>query len=209
MSRAFVFPGQGSQAVGMGQSLAEAFPIARETFEEIDDALEQRLYRLMTSGPDDELMLTENAQPALMAVSMAVIRVLESEGRIEIADTISCVAGHSLGEYSALAAVRSLSLPDVARLLKERGQAMQQAVPVGEGAMAVLLGLNPADAEVVAEQSRQGEVCDFPLHVWWSQSHGNLRSKTSPKRIGWAEATGRIRRGKVSVCAIRCQVAGD
>ncbi|MFT5439329.1 MAG: [acyl-carrier-protein] S-malonyltransferase [Alphaproteobacteria bacterium] len=159
MSRAFVFPGQGSQAVGMGQSLAEAFPIARETFEEIDDALEQRLYRLMTSGPDDELMLTENAQPALMAVSMAVIRVLESEGGIEIADTISCVAGHSLGEYSALAAVRSLSLPDVARLLKTRGQAMQQAVPVGEGGMAALLGIGLEKATELAEAAAEGEIC--------------------------------------------------
>ncbi len=159
MSRAFVFPGQGSQAVGMGLSLADAFPIARETFEEIDDALEQRLFRLMTAGPDDELMLTENAQPALMAVSMAVIRVLEAEGGIDLADTVSCVAGHSLGEYSALAAARSLSLPDVARLLKIRGQAMQQAVPVGEGGMAALLGVGLEKATEIAAAAAEGEIC--------------------------------------------------
>ncbi len=134
MSRAFVFPGQGSQAVGMGHSLAEAFSAAREVFEEVDDALSQNLFRLMVEGPEDELMLTENAQPALMAVSMAVVRVLQSEGNLDIADAASCVAGHSLGEYSALAAARSLTVPDVARLLKTRGQAMQQAVPLGEGA---------------------------------------------------------------------------
>lgn len=159
MSRAFVFPGQGSQAVGMGKSLADAFPVARETFEEVDDALKQKLYHLMTEGPEDALTLTENAQPALMAVSMAVMRVLESEGGIDIADTAFCVAGHSLGEYSALAAVRSFSLPDTARLLKIRGQAMQQAVPVGEGGMAALLGVGLDKAVEIAEAASQGEVC--------------------------------------------------
>lgn len=159
MSRAFVFPGQGSQAVGMGKSLADAFPVARETFEEVDDALKQKLYRLMTEGPEDELTLTENAQPALMAVSMAVMRVLESEGGIDIADSAFCVAGHSLGEYSALAAARSFSLPDAARLLRIRGQAMQKAVPVGEGGMAALLGVGLEKAAEIAEASSQGEVC--------------------------------------------------
>lgn len=159
MSRAFVFPGQGSQAVGMGKSLADAFPVARETFEEVDDALKQKLYRLMTEGPEDELTLTENAQPALMAVSMAVMRVLESEGGIDIADTAFCVAGHSLGEYSALAAARSFSLPDAARLLRIRGQAMQKAVPVGEGGMAALLGVGLEKAAEIAEAASQGEIC--------------------------------------------------
>jgi [acyl-carrier-protein] S-malonyltransferase len=159
MSRAFVFPGQGSQAVGMGHSLAEAFPAAREVFEEVDDALSQNLFRLMVEGPEDELMLTENAQPALMAVSMAVVRVLQSEGNLDIADAASCVAGHSLGEYSALAAARSLTVPDVARLLKTRGQAMQQAVPLGEGGMAALLGVGLEKATEIADAASEGDVC--------------------------------------------------
>jgi [acyl-carrier-protein] S-malonyltransferase len=148
MSRAFVFPGQGSQAVGMGQALAEAFGPARLVFEEVDDALGQRLARLMFEGPESELTLTENAQPALMAVSLAVVRVLEQEAGIRLADKGALVAGHSLGEYSALAAAGALELGDAARLLKRRGQAMQQAVPVGEGAMAALLGL---ELEATAE----------------------------------------------------------
>jgi [acyl-carrier-protein] S-malonyltransferase len=164
MSLAFVFPGQGSQAVGMGQALAEAFPIARHTFQEVDDALNQKLSRLMFEGPDDELRLTANAQPALMAVSMAVVRVLESEGNLRLAGKAAYVAGHSLGEYSALAAVGSLQMADAARLLRRRGQAMQEAVPVGEGAMAALLGLDLAAAQAVAEEARAGsegkvEVC--------------------------------------------------
>lgn len=159
MSRAFVFPGQGSQAVGMGQSLAQAFPAAREVFGEIDEALKQNLYRLMTEGPENDLLLTENAQPALMAVSMAVIRVLESEGKLDVADAASFVSGHSLGEYSALAAARSLTVPDVARLLKTRGQAMQQAVPVGEGGMAALIGVGLDKATEIAEAAAEGEVC--------------------------------------------------
>jgi [acyl-carrier-protein] S-malonyltransferase len=151
MSNAFVFPGQGSQAVGMGRALAEAFPVARETIEEVDDALGQRLGRLMAEGPESDLTLTENAQPALMAVSLAVLRVLASEGNLHLADKVAFVAGHSLGEYSALAAAGALALADAARLLRRRGQAMQQAVPVGEGAMAALLGLDlPAAAEVAA-----------------------------------------------------------
>lgn len=147
MGLAFVFPGQGSQAVGMGRELAEAFPAARAVFEEVDDALEQRLSRLMFEGPDSDLVLTENAQPALMAVSLAVVRVMESEGNLILGDKAALVAGHSLGEYSALAAAGGLELADAARLLKQRGQAMQEAVPVGEGAMAAVLGL---DMEAVA-----------------------------------------------------------
>ncbi|WP_425403919.1 ACP S-malonyltransferase [Hwanghaeella sp.] len=160
MARAFVFPGQGSQAVGMGVELAEAFPVARETFEEVDEALQQHLFRLMKEGPEGDLTLTENAQPALMAVSLAAVRVLESESGKSLADLGDLVAGHSLGEYSALAAARSFSLADAARLLKLRGQSMQAAVPVGEGAMAAILGLDLADAEAVAEEAAQGEVCN-------------------------------------------------
>ncbi len=160
MARAFVFPGQGSQAIGMGVELAEAFPVAREVFEEVDEALQQRLSRLMKDGPESDLTLTENAQPALMAVSLAAVRVLESESGKSLAEMGELVAGHSLGEYSALAAARSFSLADAARLLKLRGQSMQAAVPVGEGAMAAILGLELADAVAVAEAAAQGEVCN-------------------------------------------------
>jgi [acyl-carrier-protein] S-malonyltransferase len=139
MGLAFIFPGQGSQAVGMGADLAAAFGAARAVFEEVDDALEQKLSLLMREGPDDQLTLTENAQPALMAVSLAVIRVLEHDFGVGV-DRAAFVAGHSLGEYSALAAAGSISLADTARLLKLRGQAMQRAVPVGAGAMASLIG---------------------------------------------------------------------
>jgi len=161
MTRAFVFPGQGSQAVGMGRALAEAFAPAREVFEEIDDALAQRLSRLMFEGPESDLTLTENTQPALMAVSLAVMRVLEREGGFKAADKLAFVAGHSLGEYSALAAAGALDLADAARLLKRRGQAMQKAVPVGEGAMAALLGVDlPAAQEIAAAAAKDtGEIC--------------------------------------------------
>ncbi|WNK01549.1 ACP S-malonyltransferase [Thalassospiraceae bacterium LMO-JJ14] len=158
MSRAFVFPGQGSQAVGMGKELADAFPAAREVFQEIDEALKQKLSALMFGGPEDELTLTENAQPALMAVSMAVMKVLKSEGGIDLVNVADFVAGHSLGEYSALAAAGSFSLADTARLLKTRGQAMQQAVPVGEGAMAALLGLDLEQARDVVAEAAGGDV---------------------------------------------------
>lgn len=158
MTRAFVFPGQGSQAVGMGQALAEAFPAARMVFEEVDEALKQRLSRLMFEGPESDLTLTENAQPALMAVSLAVVRVIEAEGGVRLADKGAFVAGHSLGEYSALAAAGALGLADTARLLKRRGQAMQRAVPVGEGAMAALLGLDlEAATEIAAAAVAAGE----------------------------------------------------
>ncbi|MCZ6509140.1 MAG: ACP S-malonyltransferase [Alphaproteobacteria bacterium] len=160
MSRAFVFPGQGSQEVGMGRELADAFPAARLVFEEVDDALEQRLSRIMFDGPAEELTLTENAQPALMAVSMAVVKVLEDEGSVTVTDSAAYVAGHSLGEYSALAAAGALALADTARLLKTRGEAMQAAVPVGKGAMAAILGLDLAVVEEVAAAAAEDEVCD-------------------------------------------------
>jgi [acyl-carrier-protein] S-malonyltransferase len=159
MAIAFVFPGQGSQDVGMGRELAEAYPAAREVFEEVDAALSQNLSKIMWEGPKETLTLTENAQPALMAVSMAVMRVLEREKGFSLKDKVKFVAGHSLGEYSALAAAGAFSLADAARLLKLRGQAMQAAVPVGEGAMVALLGAGIDVARKVAEEAAQGDVC--------------------------------------------------
>ncbi|MXW92660.1 MAG: ACP S-malonyltransferase [Rhodospirillaceae bacterium] len=156
--RVFVFPGQGSQAVGMGRDLAEASSVARLVFEEVDDALSQSLSRLMFDGPGEDLTLTENAQPALMAVSLAVLRTLEDAG-LTLADRARFVAGHSLGEYSALCAAGAFSLPDAARLLKARGRAMQAAVPVGEGAMAALLGATLEQAEEAVAGAAQDEVC--------------------------------------------------
>lgn len=158
MSRAFVFPGQGSQAVGMGTDLAAAFGTARDVFQEVDEALKQNLSKLMREGPESELVLTENAQPALMAVSMAVIRILEKDGGKHLGNLASHVAGHSLGEYSALAAAGSLKLADAARLLKLRGQSMQKAVPVGIGAMAALLGIELEPAQEACKEAAQGEV---------------------------------------------------
>ncbi|CAN5788110.1 ACP S-malonyltransferase [soil metagenome] len=158
MSRAFVFPGQGSQAVGMGVDLAAAFASARDVFHEVDEALKQNLSKLMREGPETELVLTENAQPALMAVSMAVVRILERDGGKPLASLASHVAGHSLGEYSALAAAGALQLADTARLLKLRGQSMQKAVPVGEGAMAALLGIELGPAEEACKEAALGEV---------------------------------------------------
>ncbi|HYD70379.1 ACP S-malonyltransferase [Azospirillum sp.] len=159
MTRAFVFPGQGSQAVGMGRELAEAFEVARLTFEEVDDALNQRLSRLMFEGPDADLTLTENAQPALMAVSVAVVRVLKDQGKLDLRKHATFVAGHSLGEYSALCAAGSFSLADAARLLKLRGQSMQKAVPVGQGAMAALLGAELEQAQAIAADAAEGQIC--------------------------------------------------
>jgi [acyl-carrier-protein] S-malonyltransferase len=159
MTSALVFPGQGSQAVGMGRELAAAFEEARLTFQEVDDALNQPLSRLMFDGPEGDLTLTENAQPALMAVSVAVVRVLQRQGGVSISNDFSYVAGHSLGEYSALCAAGTFSLADTARLLKRRGQAMQQAVPVGQGAMAALLGAEVEQAAAIAAEAAQGEIC--------------------------------------------------
>jgi [acyl-carrier-protein] S-malonyltransferase len=159
MTSAFVFPGQGSQAVGMGKALAEAFAPARAVFDEVDSALGERLSAIMWEGPADTLMLTENAQPSLMAVSLAVIRVLEAEAGLDLKRDAKFVAGHSLGEYSALAAAGTFSLGDAARLLRIRGNAMQKAVPVGEGAMAALLGLSFEDAAASANEGAQGQIC--------------------------------------------------
>ena len=163
--RAFTFPGQGSQTVGMGRDLAQAFLTARLVFEEVDEAVKQSLSRIMFEGPEEQLTLTTNAQPALMAVSVAVTRVLERDGKVDVSKAAKFVAGHSLGEYSALASAGALTLADAARLLRRRGEAMQKAVPVGEGAMAALLGLDLPAAREVAEAARtdakgKAEVCD-------------------------------------------------
>lgn len=161
MAVAFVFPGQGSQEVGMGRELAQAYKAAQDVFDEVDNALGEPLSRIIWEGPKDVLTLTENAQPALMAVSMAVIRVLEVEKGFKLADKVAYVAGHSLGEYSALAAAGAISVSDAARLLRARGKAMQQAVPVGQGAMAALLGVGLDVAEKVAAEAAQGDVCQI------------------------------------------------
>ena len=157
--RAFIFPGQGSQSVGMGAALASASRTAQDVFDEVDEALGQNLFRLMRDGPDEELKLTENAQPAIMAHSLAVFRVLTNDGGVELPKSASYVAGHSLGEYSALCAAGALSLETTAKLLRLRGRAMQEAVPVGEGAMAALLGADLALARKVAQAASEGEVC--------------------------------------------------
>ena len=157
--RAFVFPGQGSQKIGMGADLAAASAAAREVFQEVDEVLGQNLSRIMREGPDEELMLTENAQPAIMANAIAVLRVLEREGGVTLTEKCDFVAGHSLGEYTALCAVGAFSLADTARLLKLRGQSMQAAVPVGQGAMTALLGADIEKATALAEAAAEGQVC--------------------------------------------------
>ena len=157
--RAFIFPGQGSQSVGMGKALADASAVAREVFQEVDEALGQSLFRLMTEGPEDQLTLTENAQPAIMANAIATLRVLEKEGGLRLSEKADYVAGHSLGEYSALCAAGAFDLSTTARLLKLRGQAMQAATPVGTGAMAALLGADIEKAQALAEAAAQGDVC--------------------------------------------------
>ncbi len=158
--RALVFPGQGSQAVGMAKDLAAAFPQARAVLDEVDDALNQKLSHLMFEGPAEELTLTANAQPALMAASLAVLRVLEAERGLDLERDVACVAGHSLGEYAALAAAGSLTIADAARLLRIRGEAMQAAVAPGAGAMAALIGTDVAAAHALAEEAAEGAVCD-------------------------------------------------
>ena len=157
--RAFLFPGQGSQSVGMGAALAEASRTARDTFEQVDEALGQNLFRLMRDGPEDELMLTKNAQPAIMVHALAVLRTLERDCGVELTKAAQFVAGHSLGEYSALCAAGSFDLATTAKLLRTRGEAMQAAVPVGEGAMAALLGTDLVKAQAIADAAAQGEVC--------------------------------------------------
>ena len=159
MAAAFVFPGQGSQAVGMGKSLVEAFPAARRVFDEVDAALGEKLSDIIWNGPTDALTLTENAQPALMAMSLATMRVLEEESGVDLKRDATFVAGHSLGEYSALAAARAVSIADAARLLRIRGRAMQKAVAVGEGAMAALIGLELADVKAIASEVASAGVC--------------------------------------------------
>ncbi|MDX8494537.1 ACP S-malonyltransferase [Mesorhizobium sp. VK22B] len=160
MAVAFTFPGQGSQAVGMGKDLADAFPEARRVFQEVDEALGEKLSKLIWEGPEETLTLTANAQPALMAVSLAALRALESRG-FSLKDKVSYVAGHSLGEYSALAAAGFVSVADAARLLRIRGNAMQAAVPAGEGAMAAIIGLEQADVEAACAEAGQGSVCQI------------------------------------------------
>lgn len=160
MSIAFTFPGQGSQSVGMGKELADAFPEARAVFQEVDDALAQNLSKIMWEGPEETLTLTANAQPALMAVSLAALRALEARG-FSLADKVAYVAGHSLGEYSALAAAGTFSIADTARLLRIRGNAMQAAVPVGEGAMAAILGLEQSEVEAACVEAGRGSVCQI------------------------------------------------
>ncbi|EUB95081.1 malonyl CoA-acyl carrier protein transacylase [Rhizobium sp. CF080] len=157
---AFTFPGQGSQAVGMGKDLAEAFPEARAVFDEVDEALGQKLSEIMWNGPEETLTLTANAQPALMAVSVAAVRVMEARG-LKLADKVAFVAGHSLGEYSALCAAGTFSLADTARLLRIRGDAMQSAVPVGQGAMAAIIGLEHGDVDAICNTARDAGVCQI------------------------------------------------
>jgi len=160
MAVAFTFPGQGSQSVGMGKDLADAFPEARAVFEEVDEALGQKLSKIMWEGPEETLTLTANAQPALMAVSLAALRAMEARG-FSLKNKVAYVAGHSLGEYSALAAAGTFSIADTARLLRIRGDAMQAAVPVGEGAMAAIIGLEQADVEAACAEAAQGSVCQI------------------------------------------------
>ena len=159
MTRAFIFPGQGTQVVGMGKEIAKAFPAAKHVFEEVDEALKQKLSKVIFEGPEKELLLTENAQPAVMAVSMALIRILQSEASFNVVKDCKFVAGHSLGEYSALTAVQAIELQDTARVLKARGRAMQDAVPQGVGAMAALIGIDLDLAKEIASEAAKGEVC--------------------------------------------------
>ncbi|WP_379550769.1 ACP S-malonyltransferase [Qipengyuania sp. DGS5-3] len=191
---AFIFPGQGSQKVGMGVELAEASSAAREVFEEVDEALSQKLSDIMRDGSEDQLTLTENAQPAIMANAIATLRVLEKDFGVSLPDTAGCVAGHSLGEYTALCAIGAFTLSDTARLLKLRGQAMQAAVPVGEGAMAALLGADIEKASALVAAAADGEVCDIandndPTQVVISGHAGAIE-----RAIGLAKEHG-IKRG--------------
>jgi [acyl-carrier-protein] S-malonyltransferase len=201
MSAALMFPGQGSQAVGMGRALAENFAAARAVFEEVDAALGERLTAVMWEGPAERLTLTENAQPALMAVSLAVLRVLEAEAGLNVGRDIQCMAGHSLGEYSALAAADAFSISDTARLLRIRGRAMQQAVPVGAGAMAALLGLSLEEASEVAAEARQGQVCDAANDNGANQVVVSGHASAVERAMQLAKARGAKRAVKLPVSA--------
>ena len=195
MALAFVFPGQGSQVTGMGRDLAAAFAAARETFQEVDEALKQKLSRLMFEGPAEELTLTANAQPALMAHSVAVLRVLEREGGLDLAARVALVAGHSLGEYSALTAARAFPLPTAARLLRLRGEAMQRATPPGTGAMAALLGAEAEQAQADLRRSRAPT--PRPASARWSRSPTTMAAARwwSPApRPRWSARSRRPRR---------------
>ncbi|HEX2510209.1 MAG TPA: ACP S-malonyltransferase [Microvirga sp.] len=201
MTRAFIFPGQGSQTVGMGKALADAFPQARAVFDEVDAALSQKLSSLIWDGPAEELTFTANTQPALMAVSLAAMRVLEAEAGLDLKRHAAYVAGHSLGEYSALAAAGSLSIGDTARLLRIRGTAMQKAVPVGQGAMAALLGLEYGAAIEIAREAAQGEVCDAANDNGGAQVVVSGHKAAVERAIGLAQARGAKRAVMLPVSA--------
>ena len=201
MSAAFMFPGQGSQAVGMGKALAQNFAQACAVFDEVDAALGEKLTAVIWEGPAEKLTLTENAQPALMAVSLAVLRVLEAEAGLDLARDVQCVAGHSLGEYSALAAAGALSISDTARLLRIRGRAMQDAVPVGEGAMAALLGLSFSQASEVAAEAREGQICDAANDNGGNQVVISGHAAAVDRAIELAKARGAKRALKLPVSA--------
>jgi [acyl-carrier-protein] S-malonyltransferase len=201
MSAAFMFPGQGSQALGMGKALAQNFAQARAVFDVVDEALGEKLTAVIWEGPADKLTLTENAQPALMAVSLAVLRVLEAEAGLDLARDVRCVAGHSLGEYSALAAAGALSIRDTARLLRTRGRAMQDAVPVGEGAMAALLGLSFSQASEVAAEAREGQICDAANDNGGNQVVISGHAAAVDRAIELAKARGAKRALKLPVSA--------
>jgi [acyl-carrier-protein] S-malonyltransferase len=199
--RAFVFPGQGSQAVGMGQDLARAFAPAREVFEEVDEALRSSLSRVMWEGPAETLTLTENAQPALLAVSIAVIRTLQREGGLDLARHAQFVAGHSLGEYCALAAAGTFALADAARLLRLRGQAMQKAVPAGDGAMAALLGAELETARAIAAEAAEDQVCSVANDNGGGQVVLSGHTEAIERAIALAPAKGVKRAMKLPVSA--------
>jgi len=201
MTAAFTFPGQGSQAVGMGKALAENFPQARSVFDEVDEALSERLSRVMWEGPADALTRTANAQPALMAVSLAVVRVLEAEAGLDVHRDAAFVAGHSLGVYSALAAAGSLALADTARLLRLRGDAMQQAVPVGAGAMAALLGLDAEAADAVAREAAGREVCNVANDNGAGQVVVSGHTAAVERAVALAQARGARRAVMLAVSA--------
>lgn len=202
MKTAYLFPGQGSQAVGMGRALADHFAAAKEVFQEVDETLGQHLFRLMTEGPESDLNLTENTQPAIFACSVAALRVAERELGVNVAREASCVAGHSLGEYAALVAASSLSVAEGARLLRIRGQAMQRAVPVGEGAMAALIGLDMDTVSAVCEEAASaGEVCEVANHNAQQQIVISGAAKAVERAMEAARAAGAKRAVALPVSA--------